>query len=335
MLIRKEDRIIFHVISTNIYRLQELFNEVSKTQRKIVIMGKRLQKIVNYVLEEGYVKFDRDRIGDLSNINDRDVLILTSSDNDKPFINIEKILSGYDKFITVKKTDTFIFLEPISDDLEKAAVKISDKIAKIGPDVIILSTKKYLSHHASSEDLMLMLDLMNPKYYFPVIGEYMYQVENADVASTIGMKKGNILLKENGNVVTFENGVLVDNFEKVKVGNIMIDGNSTEDVGELVIKDRAMLSDNGIVIICATFNKKTKEILAGPQVITRGFIYVKENSDMIKEIEDMSFKKIIENITPNYVDYNNIKNSIRDVVGRYLYEQTECRPMIITVMQEI
>ncbi len=335
VLIRKEDRIIFHVISTNIYRLQELFNEISKTQRKLVVMGKRLQKIVNYVLEEGYVKFDKERIGDLSNLNDRDVLVITSSDNEKPFINIEKILSGYDKFITVKPTDTFIFLEPINDDLEKSAVKISDKIAKIGPDVMVLSSKNYLSHHASSEDLMLMLDLLNPKYYFPVIGEYRHQVENAEVASVIGMPSENILLKENGDVVIFEDGKLINNFEKIKVGNIMIDGSSTEDVGELVIKDREMLSDNGIVIISATLDRKTKQILAGPEVITRGFIYVKENSDMIDEIKELSLRKLNENISSNYVDYNNVKNSIRDEVGRYLYEQTECKPMIITVMQEI
>lgn len=335
ILIRKEDRIIFHVISTNIYRLQELFNEISKTQRKLVVMGKRLQKIVNYVLEEGYVKFDKERIGDLSNLNDRDVLVITSSDNEKPFINIEKILSGYDKFITVKPTDTFIFLEPINDDLEKSAVKISDKIAKIGPDVMVLSSKNYLSHHASSEDLMLMLDLLNPKYYFPVIGEYRHQVENAEVASVIGIPSENILLKENGDVVTFEDGKLINNFEKIKVGNIMIDGSSTEDVGELVIKDREMLSDNGIVIISATLDRKTKQILAGPEVITRGFIYVKENSDMIDEIKELSLRKLNENISSNYVDYNNVKNSIRDEVGRYLYEQTECKPMIITVMQEI
>lgn len=335
ILIRKEDRIIFHVISTNIYRLQELFNEISKTQRKLVVMGKRLQKIVNYVLEEGYVKFDRDRIGDLSNLNDKDVLVITSSDTDKPFINIEKILSGYDKFITVKSTDTFIFLEPISDDLEKSAVKISDKISKIGADVMTLSTKNYLSHHASSEDLMLMLDLINPKYYFPVIGEYRHQVENANVASTIGIPNENILLKENGDVVVFENGELVESFDKIKVGNIMIDGHSTEDVGELVIKDREMLADNGIVIISATLDKKTKQILAGPEVITRGFVYVKESTDLIEEIKELSLQKLNENISTNYVDYNNVKNSIREEVGRYLYQETECRPMILTVMQEI
>ena len=335
LLIRNEERIIFHVISTNIFRLQELFTEIMKTQRKVVIMGKRLQKIVNYVLDQGYVLFDKERIGDLSNVNDRDVLILTSSDNDKPFVNIEKILSGYDKFINIKQSDTFVFIEPINDDLEKSAVKISDKIAKIGPDVVILSTDKYLSHHASSEDLMLMLDLINPKYYFPVIGEYRHQVINADIANAIGIPKENILLKENGNVSTFVNGKLIDDFEKVKVGNIMIDGTSTEDVGELVIKDREMLSDNGILIVSATLDKKTKALLSGPEIITRGFIYVKDNSEMIKEVEELSLKIINQNIENNYIDYNNIKNSIRDEIGRYLYEETETRPMIITVMQEI
>ncbi len=115
----------------------------------------------------------------------------------------------------------------------------------------------------------------------------------------------------------------------------MIDGISTEDVGELVIKDREMLSDNGIVIISSTLDKKTKQLLAGPEIITRGFIYVKESSDMIKEIGEISLKILNENISNNYVDYNNVKNSIREEVGRYLYMETETRPMIITVMQEI
>ena len=182
---------------------------------------------------------------------------------------------------------------------------------------------------------MLMLDLINPKYYFPIMGEYRHQVANADIAYKLGIPKENIILKLNGDVATFNNGVLVNKTEHVEVNEIMIDGTSSEDIGELVLKDREMLSDNGIVIVCATLDKRSKQVLAGPSVLTRGFVYVKDSADMIKEIERISHEKILENTNNNYVEYNKIKNAIREEVGKYLYLETECKPMIITVIQEV
>ncbi len=333
-LIRRENRIIFNIYSNNICRIQELFDEVSKTHRKIVIMGKTLQNTIKYLLDNNYLYANREQIGDLSNIDDNDSIILTSSDNERPFSNLEKIVNGYDKYIKIKNNDTVFFLDSITDSVEKIAVKIMDNIARMGAEVVTLPSNS-VTYHASSEDLMLMLDLINPKYYFPITGEYRHQVLNADVASTIGIPKENILLKLNGDVVTFADGELVDNFEHIDVGNIMIDGKSSEDIGELVLKDREMLSDNGIVIICATLDKKTKEVLSGPSTITRGFVYVKDSADLIKEIERISLEKIIENTNNNYVEFNRIKNSIREEVGKYLYLETECKPMIITVIQEV
>ena len=333
-LTRKEDRIIFNIYSNNICRIQELFDEISKTHRKIVIMGKNLQGTIKYLLDNNYLYINRDKIGDLSNIEDKDVLILTSSDNERPFVNLDKILNGYDKYIGIKPTDTVFFLDSITDATEKAAVRICDSIARCGAEVVTLS-KNNITYHASSEDLMLMLDLINPKYYFPVMGEYRFQVANANIASLIGIPKENILLKQNGDVVEFDNGVLKESNEHIEVNDIMIDGTASEDIGELVLKDREMLSDNGIVIVCATLDKKSKEILAGPAILTRGFVYVKDSGDMIKEIERISKEKIIENTNNNYVEFNKIKNSIRDEVGKYLYYETECKPMIITVIQEV
>ena len=149
------------------------------------------------------------------------------------------------------------------------------------------------------------------------------------------MPRKKILLKLNGDVVTFENGILVDKYEHIEVDEIMIDGTRSEDIGELVLKDREMLSDNGIVVVCATLDKKTKEVLAGPSILTRGFVYVKDSGDMIREIERISHEKILENISNNYVEFNKIKNAIREEVGKYLYIETECKPMIITVIQEV
>ena len=333
-LIRHENRIIFNIFSNNVCRIQELFDEVSKTHRKIIIMGKSLQSMIKYLLDNKYIFIDREQIGDLSNLDDRDAVILTSSDNERPFTNLERILNGYDKYIKIKNTDTVFFLDSITDSVEKIAVRIMDNISRIGAEVVTLP-RNSITYHASSEDLMLMLDLINPKYYIPITGEYRHQVANADVASKIGMPKENILLKLNGDVITFENGNLVDNFEHIDVDDIMIDGTSSEDIGELVLKDREMLSDNGIVVVCATLDKKSKEVLAGPTILTRGFVYVKDSADLIKEIERISLEKIVENTSNNYVEYNKIKNAIREEVGKYLYLETECKPMIITVVQEV
>lgn len=332
---KTENRIIVTVFTAHVSRMEELFNEISKTTRRVVVMGHKLQGIINNILDHNYIKFDRDRIGDLSNINDKDAVILISNEREKPFMNLNRIINGYDKFVKVKPTDTFLFMEPINDYNEKLAIKVVDDISKLGASVVTMSRKDNLLHHASSEDIMLMLDLMNPKYYMPVIGEYRHMVANAKCASHVGMKKENILLKQNGDVVNFVNGELKDVHERVKVDDVLIDGNSSQDIGELVLKDRELLSDNGIVIICATLDKRTKEILAMPEILTRGFIYVKESADLIDEMKRISLEVINENTTDNYVEYNKIKLGIRDRLSKYLYDETECKPMIITVIQEV
>lgn len=330
-----EDRVIVNVFTAHVSRIEELFNEISKTTRRVVVMGHKLQGIINNILDNDYIKFDRSRIGDLSNINDKDAVILISNEREQPFMNLNRIINGYDKYIKIKDTDTVLFMEPINDYNEKLAIKVVDDISKMGASVVTMSRKDNLLHHASSEDIMLMLDLMNPKYYMPVIGEYRHMIANAKAASHVGMDKENIILKQNGDVALFVNGELKDVKEHIKTDDILIDGNSSKDIGELVLKDRELLSDNGIVIICSTLDKKTKKILAKPEVLTRGFIYVKENSDLIEEMKRIALEVINDNTTDNYVEYNKIKMGIRERLSKYLYEETECRPMIITVIQEV
>ena len=334
-LSKTENRIIVTVFTAHVSRIEELFNEIAKTTRRVVVMGHKLQGIINDILNNGYINFNRDRIGDLSNLNDKDVVILISNEREKPFMNLNRIINGYDKFVKIKDTDTVLFLEPINDYNEKLAINIIDDISKMGASVVTMSKKDNLLHHASSEDIMLMIDLMNPKYYMPVEGEYRHMVKNADAASHTGIPKENILLKQNGDVVTIVGGKLKNEPEKIKVDDILIDGNSSKDIGELVLKDREMLSDNGIVIICATLDKRTKEILAYPEILTRGFVYVKESTDLIDEIKRISLEVINENRTSNYVEYNKIKLGIRERLSKYLFEETGCRPMIITVVQEV
>ena len=182
-----------------------------------------------------------------------------------------------------------------------------------------------------------MINLMNPKYYFPVKGEYRQQYANADIAYETGIPKENILLKLNGDVVTFDKGKLVDSPEHIDVDEILIDGKSQGDIGNLVLKDREMLGENGIVIISCTLDKNTKEVVGGPEILTRGFIYVKESQDLLEETKKVS-REVIESsieINSKRVDYTKIKNEVRDVLGKFFYKETESKPMIITVIQEV
>ena len=298
-------------------------------------MGKRLQNIIEYATQNKYLFIDKNSIGDLSNINDENVVILNSNEREKPYSTINKIVNGYDKFIKLEPTDTVFLATPVYEGREKTFYKLLDDISKLDVNVVTLS-KNHLSHHASSEDLMMMIDLMKPKYYFPIKGEYRFQVANAALAEKVGIKSENIILKENGYVASFVGGKLVNTeFLKMPTGDISIDGNTSDDIGEVVLRDREMLSENGIIIIAATLNKKTKELLAGPEILTRGFVYVKDSTELINTMKEKCEAIIKENIHENYVDYSKIKNSIRDVLSKYLSNQTGNKPMIISVLQEI
>ncbi len=337
VLIRNEDRIIMTVFPAHYYRMQEIFNEVSKTHRKLVIMGKALQNTINHGIEHGYLKLDKNRIGNLEDLNKKDVVVLVSDLKEKPFANLYKIINGYDKFITIKDTDTIFITESSYPGIEKRSSEILDKIAQIGANGIMLSSKKNLLHHASSEDLMLMINLMNPKYYFPVKGEYQSMFANAEVAEAVDIDKENIILKLNGEVAEFVDGELTEAREKVPVDELLIDGNSQDDIGDLVLKDREMLSENGIVIISCTLDTESKKILSGPEILTRGFIYVKESYDLLQQTAQIA-KEVIEEdveIGSKRVDYSQIKNDVRNRLGNFFYKETETKPMIITVIQEV
>ena len=184
---------------------------------------------------------------------------------------------------------------------------------------------------------MLMINLMNPKYYFPVKGEYRNQYANAEIAEEVGIPKENIILKLNGDVFEMKNGKNTNSVEHIETGEILIDGKSTGDIGNLVLKDREMLGENGIVIISCTLDKNTKEIVGGPEILTRGFIYVKESQDLLDETKLLSKDVISKDIDPSSkrVDYAKIKNDVRDVLGKFFYEETKSKPMIITVIQEV
>jgi len=330
-----ENRLIFSVLPTHLYTIQDIFEGAKNSHRKIVIMGKKLQNFIRFAKDNDYLKYEEDMIGDLTNINDANSILMVCDDKSNAYAAISKIVNGYDKFISLREGDAVVFAEPRYDSNEKIIVKLENDLAMAGCKIISLPKTKNILHHASSEDLMLMIKLMNPKYYMPVKGEYRYMVNNANLANELGIKPENIFLKQNGDVVEFIDGVAKDTKEHIKIKDVLIDGKSSDDIGELVIKDREMLSDNGIVLISATLSKKDKVLLVGPEVTTKGFIYVRDSKEIIEGMKKISEEVIKRNIVNGYVDYNKIKTEIRSDLSNYLYEQTQCKPMIIAVVQEV
>lgn len=332
---RNKGRIVFTVLPLHIYTIGEIFNSLKDKNRKVVIMGKELHTIVNLCIKNGYLDINEDLLGNLTDLKNPNTVILISNDREAPYSNINRILTGHDKFITLEKGDTVCFAEPSYDAYEKVLVKTMNDLAVKGINIESIPKDKSVRHHASSEDLMMLIKLFNPKYYMPIKGEYRYQVENANLAYKVGLPKENILLKENGQIVQINNGKLVESFDKIFVDDILIDGKSSEDVGELVLKDRELLSSNGLVLISATLSKKDKKVIVEPEIMTRGFIYEKDNMDIINEVKNISLQTINDNTHNKYADYVKIRNDIREKVGAYLYKATSCKPVILTVIQEI
>lgn len=328
-------RLLVSIFSDHLYTIQEIFDALENSHRKVVIMGHKLQSFINMAIENKYLTVAPNTIGSLDDINNARSVILISDDKKNQYHNVRKIVDGYDKFINLKDNDTILFAEPSYDYNEKRIVDLQNELALMGIESFTLPKDRSILHHASTEDLMMMIDLLKPKYCMPVEGEYRYMVGNANLANSLGVPSENIILKQNGDIVLFEDGKLSEKCENIKINETLIDGSISEDVGELVIKDREVLGENGIVLVSASLSKKTKEILVGPEVTTRGFIYVKDSSEMIAEIKKISENIITKNTTSEFVDYNSIKQEIRENLGKYFYSETESKPMIIAVIQEI
>ncbi len=332
---KNEGRIFINIMQAQIFRIQELLEEVKKTDRNVVIMGKKLETIILKAIDYHYISFAKERIKNIHHVTDPGIIVIVSNEREVPYSNMKRILRGYDKFVTLTEEDTVVFASPIYDSIEVTSTQVFDSIAKIGCNLVVLSKRQYRSPHASKEDIMMMINMLKPKYYFPIVGEYRDQVENAALAYRLGMKEDNVFLRLNGDVVTLVDGTYVDTNEKVKVDELLIDGKQAGDVGDLVLKDRELLGENGIVIVTTTLDRASKKVLAGPEILTRGFIYVKDNSDLIQEAEKISLEIVNNFINPNYIDFNKIKLGIREKLGKYFYQETSSKPMIIVVVQEV
>ncbi|WP_093791635.1 ribonuclease J [Sporomusa acidovorans] len=332
------ERIIIASFSSNIHRIQQAVATACKYRRKVAILGRSMVNVVNIALELGYLNVPEGVLIDVDEINNypaSGIVILTTGSQGEPMSALTRMAMSDHKKVEIVPGDTVIISATPIPGNEKLVSRTIDYLFRQGAEVVYESTSGiHVSGHASQEELKLMHNLIRPKFFIPVHGEYRHLIKHSQLAQTLGMPKENIFIAENGQTIEFtsETGAITG---KVTSGNVLVDGLGVGDVGNIVLRDRRQLSQDGILIVVVTMDKQRGQVAAGPDIVSRGFVYVRESEQLMDEAKER-VKQALEKCELNGVtEWAAIKSNVRDTLGKYLYERTRRRPMILPIIMEV
>lgn len=331
-------RIIIATFSSNMHRIQQVIESACKYNRKVAVLGRSMVNVVNISLELGYLDVPEGVLIDIDEIRNypsSQVVIVTTGSQGEPMSALTRMAKSDHRKVDIAPDDTIIISATPIPGNEKLVSQTIDCLLKLGANVIYERTSGiHVSGHASQEELKMMHNLIRPKFFIPVHGEYRHLVKHAKIAQELGMPKENVFIAENGNVLEFtqEKGTIAG---KVTAGKILVDGLGVGDVGNIVLRDRRQLSQDGILIIVMTMDKASGTIVAGPDIVSRGFVYVRESEALMEEARE-KVKQALDKCEEGRIsEWSSIKSNVRDALGRYLYERTKRRPMILPIIMEI
>lgn len=331
-------RIIIATFSSNVHRIQQVIESACKYNRKVAVLGRSMVNVVNISLELGYLDVPEGVLIDIDEIRNypsSQVVIVTTGSQGEPMSALTRMAKSDHRKVDIAPDDTIIISATPIPGNEKLVSQTIDCLLKLGANVIYERTSGiHVSGHASQEELKMMHNLIRPKFFIPVHGEYRHLVKHAKIAQELGMPKENVFIAENGNVLEFtqEKGTIAG---KVTAGKILVDGLGVGDVGNIVLRDRRQLSQDGILIIVMTMDKASGTIVAGPDIVSRGFVYVRESEALMEEARE-KVKQALDKCEEGRIsEWSSIKSNVRDALGRYLYERTKRRPMILPIIMEI
>ncbi|MCR6545911.1 ribonuclease J [Dehalobacterium formicoaceticum] len=331
-------RIILASFASNVHRVQQAIWAAAKYNRKVAVIGRSMVNVVNVASELGYLKIPKNtliEIDEVDQVPGNRVVILTTGSQGEPMSGLTRMAMGDHRQIHIVPGDTIIISAVPIPGNEKSVARSIDHLFKLGADVIYESIAGiHVSGHASQEELKLMINIVKPKFFVPVHGEYRMLYKHAKLAEQMGIPAENIFIGENGQVIDFtkKKGQLAG---KVQAGRVLVDGLGVGDVGNVVLKDRKQLSQDGIVIITLTVDKASGTVAAGPDLVSRGFVYVKESEKLMEDARRKILSVIEKYDQEKIKDWSNLKSSIRDTLGKYLYEKTKRKPMIIPIISEM
>lgn len=333
-----KQRIIVATFASNVHRIQQVIDAAYKYKRKIAIAGRSIDNVTNIAAELGYLNIPEGmyvNLDDIDKVTHDKLVILTTGSQGEPMSALRRMANNDHKKVNIVPGDTVIISASPIPGNEKLIAKTINDLFKLGANVIYKDLcAVHVSGHASQEEQKLMLNLVKPKFFIPVHGEYRHLVFHAQLAKKLGIDSENIFILENGKIleITPEKGKVVG---KVPSGNVLIDGYGVGDVGNIVLRDRRQLSRDGIVIVVVTIEKEMGNVLAGPDIVSRGFVYVRESEALMEDAKD-KVRNVLEKCEEmNITEWSVIKSQVRDVLRKYLYERTKRKPMILPIIMEV
>ncbi|EEJ59741.1 ribonuclease J [Lactobacillus johnsonii] len=332
-----DGRIIAAAKASNIVRVQEIFQAAAATGRHVFLTGRDAGKIVYTAMKLGYLNVPKGLLvhsKDLKKIPDNELVILETGRMGEPLKSLQKMATNRHRMIKIKKGDLVFIATTPSHSVETMVAQTSDMIYRAGGIVKELGRDKHTSGHATGRDLQMLIDTLKPKFLIPVIGEYRLLEIHKDLAIEAGMNKKDIFLPHNGDAYSLEKGRFYRT-DAVPGEDIMIDGSGVGDVGNIVLRDREVLSDDGVFIAAATIDRKKKKIISEPRVSTRGFVYIKANHALMNGAADVIKEAVNNNFEHKKFDWTELKQDIRNDVEKYLYKQTGRRPVVLPVVMEV
>lgn len=331
----KTTRIIVATFASNVDRVQQIINSAHKFNRKVAIEGRSMVSIINTAIELGRLNVPADTLIDvdmLKNYPEERTVIITTGSQGERLAALSRMANATHRKVSIGPRDTIIFSSHPIPGNEKAVTKIINELFQKGADVVFEDT--HVSGHACQEEIKLIYSLTQPKYAIPVHGEYKHLMAQAKLAEQLGIEKENIFILHSGDVLKIENQeAKIDG--RVPCGSIFVDGLGVGDVGNVVLRDRQRLADDGIIIVVLAMDAAGEQVLAGPDIVTRGFVYVKESDEIMDGMRMAVSDKLESMLEANVRDWGKIKNNIKDAVGDYVWKKTKRRPMVLPVIMEV
>ena len=331
----KEHRIIIATFASNVDRVQQIINSACKYGRKVIVEGRSMVNIIQTATELGYINIPDNTLIEIERINDypdEQIVLITTGSQGENMAALSRIAANIHNKIAIKPGDVVIFSSHPIPGNEKAVFKIINELERKGAHVIFQDT--HVSGHACQEELKLMYALTKPKYAIPVHGEYRHLKRHAELAVLMGVDKENVKILQTGDVLELSEDV----FEvtgRVPAQGILVDGLGVGDVGNIVLRDRQHLSQNGLIIVVVTLEQESGQILAGPDIVSRGFVYVRESEDLMDECRMVVQEALDECLNRGITDWGKLKSCVKDALGDFLWKKTKRSPMILPVITEV
>ena len=333
-----DGRVIVAAVASNLSRIQQVFDAAAETGRRVVLTGFDIENIVRTAIRLKKLSLVDERLlikpKEMSKFEDHELIILETGRMGEPINGLRKMSIGRHRYVEIKEGDLIYIVTTPSIAKEAVVARVENMIYQAGGIVKLITQNLRVSGHANARDLQLMINLLQPKYLFPIQGEYRGLDAHAKAAMEVGMLPENIFIPKRGSIMEYDHGDFVP-AGAVSAGDVMIDGNAIGDVGNIVLRDRKVLSEDGIFIVALTVNRKEKKIISKAKVHTRGFVYVKKSRDILRESSDIINKTVEDYLAQDSVDWGELKGAVRDSLAKYLFDQTKRRPAILPVVMEV